>query len=49
MSNVVQIERKTQNRVVALLRDTLGYKYFSSWRERRNNRNIGWDGVRDAS
>ena len=32
--NVGQIERKTQQRVVKLFRDTLGYDYLGNWIER---------------
>jgi type I restriction enzyme R subunit len=37
MSNIGQIERKTQNRVVALLRDQLGYSYAGSLEEVANS------------
>jgi type I restriction enzyme R subunit len=40
MSNVGQIERKTQQRVVKLFRDTLGYDYLGDWKDREGNRNI---------
>jgi len=40
MSTVGQIERATQNRVVRLLREQLGYRYLGSWEERPNNSNI---------
>jgi type I restriction enzyme, R subunit len=40
MSSVGQIEKKTQARVVALLRDKLGYDYLGNWEERPYNRNI---------
>jgi len=40
MSNVGQPERATQNRIVALLRDTLGYTYLGNWQDRADNRNI---------
>jgi len=39
MSNVGQPERPTQNRVIALFRDVLGYEYLGNWKD-RNNRNI---------
>lgn len=37
---VGQIERATQNRVVALFRDRLGYEYLGNWEERLGNSNI---------
>jgi type I restriction enzyme R subunit len=40
MSTIGQIERKTQQRVVKLFRDTLGYDYLGDWEERENNRNV---------
>jgi type I restriction enzyme, R subunit len=40
MSIVGQIERKTQQRVVTLFRETLGYDYLGDWRDREGNRNI---------
>jgi type I restriction enzyme R subunit len=40
MSNVGQIERKTQARVVKLLADTLGYDYLGNWHDREANSNI---------
>ena len=38
--NVGQIERKTQNRVVALFCDGLGYEYLGNWEDRLDNSNI---------
>ncbi len=38
--NVGQIERATQNRIVALFRDQLGYEYLGNWEDRENNSNI---------
>ncbi len=38
--NVGQIERATQNRVVALFRERLGYEYLGDWEERLDNSNI---------
>ena len=40
MSAVGQIEKKTQQRVVNLFRDTLGYDYLGKWKDREGNRNI---------
>jgi type I restriction enzyme R subunit len=40
MSTVGQIERATQNRVVRLFRETLGYDYLGDWTDRPDNRNI---------
>jgi len=40
MSIVGQIEKKTQQRVVKLFRDTLKYDYLGDWTEREGNRNI---------
>ena len=37
---VGQIERKTQNRIVEVLRDRLGYDYLDNWEDRENNSNI---------
>lgn len=40
MSKVGQRERETQNRIVRLFRDTLGYNYLGNWEDRENNSNI---------
>ena len=37
---VGQLERKTQNRLVALFRDRLRYDYLGNWEEREGNSNI---------
>jgi type I restriction enzyme R subunit len=37
---VGQLERKTQDRVVGLFRDRLGYDYLGNWEEREGNANI---------
>jgi type I restriction enzyme, R subunit len=37
---VGQLERKTQNRIVALFRDRLGYEYLGNWEEREGNSKI---------
>ncbi|MCX6803751.1 MAG: HsdR family type I site-specific deoxyribonuclease, partial [Candidatus Diapherotrites archaeon] len=41
--DVGQIERKTQNRIVKLFQEKLGYTYLGNWEERENNRNIEED------
>ena len=43
MSTVGQIERKTQDRVVTLFREQLGYEYLGDWTEGEGNRNIEED------
>lgn len=40
MSYVGQPERATQNRVIALFRDELGYRYLGDWADRDGNSNI---------
>ncbi len=40
MSSVGQSERATQNRVLALFRDELGYRYLGDWTDRDGNSNI---------
>ena len=40
MTTVGQIEKKTQYRIVTLLRGQLGYDYLGKWEERSNNRNV---------
>jgi len=40
MSKIGKAERVTQNRVVALFRDVLGYTYLGDWEEREGNSNI---------
>ncbi|WP_143531341.1 type I restriction endonuclease, partial [Rhodococcus erythropolis] len=40
MSDVGQIERKSQARVVALLRDSLGFDYLGNWEYRQGNSNV---------
>ncbi len=43
---VGQKERKTQERVVALFRDTLGYRYLGNWIERAANANVEPEALR---
>jgi type I restriction enzyme R subunit len=38
--NIGQAERVTQNRVIALFRDKLDYRYLGDWRDRNGNSNI---------
>jgi len=40
MTTVGQPERATQNRVIALFRDELGYRHLGDWTERAGNSNI---------
>lgn len=46
MSSVGQIEKKTQERVVSLFREKLGYEYLGDWIDREGNRNIETDLLR---
>jgi len=39
-SNVGQIERITQNRIIVLFQKELGYRYLGNWEERENNSNV---------
>lgn len=40
MNGVGQPERATQNRVIALFRDELGYRYLGDWSDRDGNSNV---------
>ena len=40
MSEIGQIERITQNRVIKLFREELGYQFLGNWEEREINSNI---------
>ena len=40
MTSLGQPERATQNRVIALFRDELGYRYLGDWADRDGNSNI---------
>lgn len=40
MTQVGQLERKTQNRIVKLFQDQLKYTYYGNWEDRENNSNI---------
>jgi type I restriction enzyme R subunit len=46
MSAIGQVERMTQQRVVKLFRDALGYDYLGDWTDRIGNRNIEEDLLR---
>lgn len=39
-SKVGKLERQTQNRVVALMKNELQYRYLGNWEERDNNSNV---------
>ena len=40
MPDIGQPERATQNRVIALFRDELNYRYLGDWTDRTGNSNI---------
>ena len=40
MNLIVKPERETQNRLIALFRNELNYRYLGDWRDRPNNSNI---------
>jgi len=40
MSNIGQPERATQNRIIALFQEELGYHYLGDWTDREGNSNI---------
>lgn len=40
ITKVGQVERKTQDRIVALFRDRLGYDYLGNWEDREENSNV---------
>jgi hypothetical protein len=42
MNSIGQAERTTQNRVIALFRDELGYRFLGDWTDRDGNSNIEW-------
>lgn len=43
MSAIGKAERETHNRVIALFRDELGYRYLGDWSDRPDNSNIQED------
>ena len=47
MSNVGEIERATQNRIVRLFRDHLCYQYLGNWEDRADNSNLEEGLLRD--
>ena len=47
MNTVGQPEFTTQKKVIAFLRDAMGYTYLGNWKDRENNRNIERDFVED--
>ena len=40
MDEIGKKERETQNRVISLFQQELGYEYLGNWEERENNSNI---------
>ena len=40
MNGIAKPERATQNRVIALFRDELGYRFLGDWSDRPDNSNI---------
>jgi type I restriction enzyme, R subunit len=48
MPTAGQIERKTQQRVVKLFREQLGYNYLGNWIDRKGNANIEPDLLRQG-
>jgi len=40
MTDIGQIERNTQNLIVKLFRDRLGYDYLGDWQDREGNSNV---------
>ncbi len=48
MSVIGKSERVTQNRVIKLFRDELGYMYLGNWQDREGNDNIEEGSPRDA-
>ncbi len=46
MTVVGQLERATQNRIVKLFEQELGYRYLGDWHQRDNNRNVEPDLLR---
>ncbi|QKG79883.1 type I restriction endonuclease subunit R [Tenuifilum thalassicum] len=47
MSNIGKKERETQNRVVALFQNELGYRYLGNWEEREDNSQLEEDILRN--
>jgi hypothetical protein len=47
LSNLGKQERETQNRVILLLNEELGYNYLGNWKERDENSNIEEDILRE--
>jgi type I restriction enzyme R subunit len=43
MTPIALPERATQERIIALFRDQLGYRYLGNWIDRADNRNIEHD------
>ncbi len=46
MNTVGKLERETQNRVIQIFQNELGYEYLGNWEERENNSNVERDILR---
>ena len=47
MTDVGQIERNTQDRIVQLFKNRLGYEYLGDWQDRAENKNVEESPLRD--
>lgn len=47
MSDIGKIERETQNRLIKLFQDELGYRYLGNWEKREGNSNVEADILKD--
>lgn len=47
MSDIGKIERETQNRLISLFQNELGYRYLGNWEKREGNSNVEADILKD--